>query len=58
MYSFKLVFILNFMCNGDHLARITYLSDAGSSVNDYRLLSNDLYAVVCDSCELAISERL
>ena len=27
-------------------------------MNDYFLLSNDLFAVVCDSCKLAISERI
>ena len=36
----------------------TCISDAESSVNDYFLLSNDLFAVVCDSCKLAISERI
>ena len=50
--------ILNGMCHGDHLGRYTYISDAGSSVNDYFLLSNDLFAVVCDSCKLVISERI
>jgi len=38
--------ILNGMCYGDHLGRYTYISDVGSSVNDYFLLSNDLFAVV------------
>ena len=50
--------ILNGMCHGDHLGRYTYFSDAGSSVNDYFLLSNDLFAVVGDSCKLVISERI
>ena len=27
-------------------------------MNDYFLLSNDLFDVVCDSCKLAISERI
>ena len=27
-------------------------------MNDYFLLSNDLFAVVCDSCKLVISERI
>ena len=40
--------ILNGMCHGDHLGRYTYKSDAGSSVNDYLLLSDDLFAVVCE----------
>ena len=52
------LYILNGMCHGGQLARYTYISDAGISVNDYLLLSNDLYAVVCDSCKLVISERI
>ncbi|WP_419607807.1 hypothetical protein, partial [Thiolapillus sp.] len=50
--------ILNGMCPGDYSGRYTYISDTGSSVNDYFLLSNDLFVAVYDSCKLVISERI
>ena len=50
--------ILNGMCNGDRLGRYTYISETGSSVNDYFIMSSDLLAVVYDSCKLVISERI
>ena len=50
--------ILNGVCYGDHEGRYTYVSDFGSSVIDYFLLSSDLYALVSDSCKLTINERI
>ena len=48
--------ILNGMCPGDYSGRYTYVSDTGSSVNDYFLFSNDLFVAVYDSCKQVISE--
>ena len=50
--------ILHGMCPGDYSGRYTYISDTGSSMNDYFLLSNDLFVAVYDSCRLVISERI
>ena len=50
--------ILNGVCYGDHEGRYTYVSDFGSSVIDYFLLSSDLYASIFDSCRLTIKERI
>ena len=50
--------VLNGMCHGDLQGRYTYICDRGSSVDDYFLMSGDLYNVLCDSCELRVSDRI
>ena len=50
--------ILNGMCYGDRQGRYTYFSESGNSVNDYFILSNDLYGRMCESCELSVLERI
>ena len=50
--------VLNGMCYGDLQGRYTYISDSGSSVNDYFLMSGDLYNMLCDLCELRVSDRI
>jgi hypothetical protein len=50
--------ILNGMCYGDHEGCYTYISESGCSVNDYFLMSCDLYAFLSDSCELRVCERI
>ena len=50
--------ILNGVCHGDLQGRYTYVSESGSSVNDYFLLSCDLFGYICDVCELNVSERI
>lgn len=34
------------------------MSESGSSVTDYFIFSNDLFALVYDSCELVVAERI
>ena len=50
--------ILNGMCYGDRHGCYTYVSNSGSSVNDYFLMSCELYSSLCESCELKIGERI
>ena len=50
--------ILNGMCYGDHHGCYTFVSDAGCSVNDYFIMSSDLYAFLSGSCELRVSARM
>ena len=50
--------ILNGICNGDQEGRYTYASENGCSVNDYFILSSDLYDLVHDSCELRVADRI
>ena len=54
MFSLR---ILNGACNGDHNGCYTFISDAGSSVDDYFLLSNDLFNIFYSSIDLCIKER-
>ena len=46
--SGKSLLHMNGMCNGDREGCYTYICDAGSSVIDYMLMSNDLFAILCD----------
>jgi hypothetical protein len=50
--------ILNGVCHGDLHGCYTYVSDRGSSVNDYFVMSCELFSFLCESCELNISERI
>jgi len=50
--------ILNGVCYGDRLGRCTYVSDAGSSVNDYFILSKELFAFLYDTCKLSVLDRI
>eukprot|EP00745_Piridium_sociabile_P020325 TRINITY_DN31284_c1_g1_i11.p1 TRINITY_DN31284_c1_g1~~TRINITY_DN31284_c1_g1_i11.p1 ORF type:complete len:245 (-),score=15.35 TRINITY_DN31284_c1_g1_i11:10-744(-) len=50
--------ILNGICNGDFDGQFTYISQTGNSVNDYFLLSKDLFSIVYSSCKLLVSDRL
>ena len=49
--------ILNGTCEGDRLGAYTFISDAGSSVVDYFVLSCDLYTSIFDKCQLNVIER-
>ena len=49
--------ILNGICNGDLQGCYTYISDAGCSVTDYFLFSNDLLSLVYDSCDFCVEEK-
>ena len=49
--------ILNGTCDGDRLGAYTYISDAGSSVVDYFVLSCDLYALLFNKCQLHVIEK-
>ena len=51
------LFIMNGVCNGDPQGRYTYISDTGNGVNDYSLVTDDLFALVQLCCQLYISER-
>ena len=50
--------ILNGMCSGDQEGRYTYVSNFGSSVIDYVLLSSDLYLSLLDNCNLTVKKRI
>ena len=49
--------ILNGTCEGDRLGAYTFISDAGSSVVDYFVLSCDLYASIFNKCQINVIER-
>jgi len=50
--------ILNGVCYGDQEGRFTYISDFGSSVIDYFLMSRDLFACLYDQCNLSVTDRI
>ena len=50
--------ILNGVCKGDLQGCYTCISETGSSVNDYFILSNDLYALIHSTCELCVTRRI
>ena len=50
--------IVNGMCEGDLQGRYTYVSDSGCSVNDYFVMSCELFSFLCESCELNVDERI
>ena len=54
--SFNLC-ILNGRCHGDPEGRYTYITDMGSSVVDYFLMSCDLLACIWDDCQLVVQDR-
>ena len=49
--------ILNGRCNGDPEGRYTYITDMGSSVVDYFVMSCDLLAYIWDHCHLSVQDR-
>ena len=49
--------ILNGMCHGERNGRYTFISESGCSVNDYVLMSCELFSLLCDVCELNVIER-
>ena len=49
--------ILNGVCNGDLQRRYTVISNSGNSVNDYFMVSEDLFALIQHDCRLCIMER-
>ena len=50
--------ILKSVCKGDLQGCYTCISETGSSVNDYFILSNDLYALIHSTCELCVTGRV
>ena len=50
--------ILNGVCHGDQNGNYTYISDTGSSVIDYFLISEELFEEWFDSCCLQVVNRL
>ena len=50
--------ILNGVCKGDHDGRYTYIGNFGCSVDDYFIMSSELFSFVCDSCELSVVDRI
>ena len=50
--------ILNGVCNGDLQDRYTFISNSGNSVNDYFMVSEDLFALIQHDCRLCIMERI
>ena len=49
--------ILNGVCKGDLQGCYTYISETGFSVNDYFILSSDLYVLIHSTCELCVIGR-
>ena len=50
--------ILNGVCNGDQQGRFTYISDTGNSVNDYFIISKELFYVVQNDSRLSVTDRI
>ena len=49
--------ILNGLCEGDLQGCYTSISETGCSVNDYFIVSRDLYALIHSTCELCVIGR-
>ena len=49
--------ILNGACKSDLQGCYTYISETGFSVNDYFILSSDLYVLIHSTCELCVIGR-
>ena len=50
--------ILNGVCKADLQGCYAYISETGSSVNDYFILSSDLYALIHSTRELCVTGRV
>ena len=50
--------ILNGVCNGDLQGRYTFISNSGNSVNDYFMVSEDLFSLIQHDCRLCVMERI
>ena len=50
--------ILNGVCNGDLQGRYTFISNCGNSVNDYFMVSEDLFALIQHDCRFCVMERI
>jgi len=50
--------ILNGVCNGDLQGRYTFISNCGNSVNDYFMVSEDLFSLIQHDCRLCVMERI
>ena len=50
--------VLNGMCDGDLQGRYTYISEKGSSVNDYFLMSFELFDELSENCKLFVSDQI
>ena len=50
--------ILNGVCNGDLQGRYTFISNSGNSVNDYFMVSEDLFSLIQHDCRLCVIERI
>ena len=50
--------ILNGVCNDDHQGRYTVIANCGNSVNDYFIVSEDLFALNQYDCRLCFTERI
>jgi len=50
--------ILNGVCNGDLQGRYTFIFNCGNSVNDYFMVSEDLFSLIQHDCRLSVMERM
>ena len=52
------VCMLNGICNSDQIGRYTYIRDTGNSVNDYVLISREIYDFFIQFSEFSVSDRI
>ena len=50
--------ISNGVCNGDLKGCLTYINEFGNSVNDYFIMSFDLFDALYSNCSLFVAERI
>ena len=50
--------IMNGVCYGDPQGRFTYLSDTGNSVNDYFIMSKELYFSAQNNFKFCVADRI
>ena len=49
---------MNGVCHGDLQSRYTFMSNCGNSVNDYFMVSEDLFSLIQHDCRLRVMERI
>lgn len=52
------LYILNGVCDGDRTGCFTFIKDSGTSVNDYFMVSGDLFDFILSFCNMCVKERI